>query len=183
MRHLPLVLALATLAACGSGPTHVVDTTGGDTSHTKPPAVDPYATFLIENTTTAAAGKLHTSYTLYLVFQPDTAFPSRTAYEGAVGPGERACTYLNGFTGDRLLAVVGVADTLTTLSPDSLTLGALETSSWPGLVRRATAVFDPLVSVDTSRGHTRARPVKWRWTISDTGTALVEDSLTVCEFP
>lgn len=188
-RCVHLLVVLAALTACGRG---------GDATLTKPPVDtvkatprDPYATFYIEHRFTGTAGKIATSYELFLVF--DSTFTQRTAFEGAVGQtarfpeGETACVAgVAGLVGEKQLQIVGIGDTLQLvgLTPRAtIEAAAVGTTSWQGMVRLTTGIFDPLVSADTSRGHTKERPVKWRWTISDTGVVIREDSTTTCNWP
>lgn len=168
---------LAALTACGGG--------GTDPITPSKVKVDPYATIFVENITTAAAGARHTTYLLNIAFEPDPAFPSRLAAMSDVAPGEKGCTALAGYVGERLLQVVGVGDTLHSIwdtPPARRDSAALGQATWTGAIRLTTGVFDPLVSRDTTRGHSSARPVKWRWTISDAGVTFVEDSTTVCTY-
>lgn len=181
MRRLLLLGAIALAAgACGGAGGEIVD------PPIDKPAVDPYATLLIENVTTAAAGAQHTNYEINLFFPSAPPGDTPLSLQGGAGPGEKMCTGLGGFVGLRTMQVVGIGDTLQLvgLTPqavrDSAARGLV---TWTGMVRLATPVFDPLVSLaDTTRGHTPQRPVMWRWTINDVGTTLVEDSTTACTY-
>lgn len=181
MRHrtsLVLALTLASLVvACGGGGT-------GPLPDGKKPLVDPFATIFVENLITPAVGARARTYDLYMSLA-DTSLGGHLSTNGSAGPGEKACMSMSGFVGLRTLEVVALTDTLAELglmpraTRDS---AALNRTSWTGAYRMTTGVFDPLVSADTSRGHTPARPVKWRWTLTDAGNTLVEDSTTICVY-
>lgn len=170
-----ILLAMATGCSSGGG---INDITKPPVDTTAKPKLDPYATFFIENITTPAARKLSTRYMLYLDILPDTL-----VNWGAVSPGEHGCTSMSGYVGVRTVQLLGVADTVTALLDVDGPALALGTLVRPGAIIRRTVAFDPLVSADTSRGHTRQRPVMWRWTISDAGLSFREDSLSGCAFP
>lgn len=171
-RPFRFLVALALASACGGGAS-ITDLPE------KAAPVDPYATIFVENTMTAAAGKLATTYVLNIVLDTGDV---RIANLSSVGPGEQKCTSLSGFTTQRRLAVVAIADTSGGAAhlPDEYTSAALGLTSWPGMVTRTTGVFDPLVSADSTRGHTPEHPVRWRWTLTDSGPTFREDSTTGC---
>lgn len=181
MRKL-LVGLMVFAVACGSGGG--VDLTRPPIDTTKTAPVDPYATIYTENLLTPAAGPRATTYELTILL--DSTFgAARVVPRGSAGPGEHSCAAVGGFVGMKLLQVVAVTDTLASVwltAPATRVLAAEGLTTWPGMLRLSTGVFDPLVSADTSRGHTPQRPVMWRWTIAASGTTLREDSTTACTF-
>lgn len=180
MRSSIFVSLLLAAVACGGG------SAAGPDKPTPEPK-DPYAVLYIENTMTPRPNFSFTHYSLEAVFEPNETRPTGSAsFLGDVSPGETRCTSLAGYPVLQRMALVGVADTsgITPPRPDAELQAASEPGAvlFVGAVLRTTGTFDPLVSlVDTTLGATPQRPVKWRWTITDSSAVLREDTTVPCK--
>lgn len=170
-----LVLLVGGLAACGSS------------TEPTPLPHDPYATAWLENQTTPAGGARYRAYDFYWHFMNPGAVGGPVARQATLLPGDRICGSLAGYPDSLRAEFVVLTDTIGAKLPEDQAIRdsvATGDTTWTGVLRLASPVFDPLVSTtgDTTIGATQLRPVRWRITLTDTGLTVREDSTTGCNF-